>query len=276
MVGIAVEPSVDYCTTVIGEDTDLLILLFYHADVNSKPLHFQSSKGAGNKIFHDIISYKKILGNDICSNLLLLHTFTRCDSTSSIYGIRKASVFKKLLSNLEFKAIACSFTLDNQSNDNINLLGKKTMSILYSNSTNQSLNSLRHKQLIEKICMAKSFVKLESLPPTESATKYHSYRTYYQIMLWNHGICSLFLTSWGWIEASGEFAPLLTDFAAAPLSLLNIIRCQCNTDCSTRRCGCQKNNIACLVGCGVCQDNNCTNVEKTGLSEEMEIEDNEL
>ena len=98
------------------------------------------------------------------------------------------------------------------------------MSILYSNSTNQSLNSLRHKRLIEKICMAKSFVKPESLPPTESATKHHSYRTYYQIMLWKHGICSLFPTSRGWIEASGEFAPVLTNFAAAPLSLLNIIR----------------------------------------------------
>ena len=125
------------------------------------------------------------------------------------------------------------------------------MSILYSNSTNQSLNSLRHKRLIEKTCVAKSFVKPESLPPTESATKYQSYRTYYQIMQWKHGICSLFPTSWCWIEASGEFAPVLTDFAAAPLSLLNIIRCQCNTDCSTRRCGCLKNNIPCSVACSV-------------------------
>ena len=276
IVRIAIESSVDYCTTVIGEDTDLLILLLYHADVNSKPLYFQSSKRAGNKIIHDIISYKKILGNDIYSNLLFLHAFTGCDSTSSTYEIGKASAFKKLLSNLEFKAIACSFTLDNQSNDDINLLGKKAMSILYSNSTNQSLNSLRQKRLIEKICVAKSFVKPESLPPTESATKYHSYRTYYQIMQWKHGICSLFPTSWCWIEASGEFAPALTEFAAAPLSLLNIIRCQCNTDCSTRRCGCLKNNIPCSVACGVCQENNCTNVEKTGLSEEMEIEDDEL
>ena len=218
----------------------------------------------------------KILRNDICSNLLFLHAFTGCDSTSSICGIGKASAFKKLLSNLEFKAIACSYTLDNQSNDDINLLGKKAMSILYSNSTNQSLNSLRHKRLIEKICVAKSFAKPESLPPTESAINYRSYRTYYQIMEWKHGICSLFPTSWGWIEASGEFAPVLTDSAAAPLSLLNIIRCKCNTDCSTRRCGCRKNNIPCSAACDVCQENNCTNVEKTGLSEEMETEDDEL
>ena len=125
IVRIVIESSADYCTTVIGEDTNLLILLLYHADVNSKPLYFHSSKRAGNKIIHDIISYKKILGNDICSNLLFLHTFTGCDSTSSIYGIGKASAFKKLLSKLEFKAIACSFTLDNQSNDDINLLVKK-------------------------------------------------------------------------------------------------------------------------------------------------------
>ena len=206
---MAIESSVDYCITVIGEDTDLLILLLYHADVNSKPLYFQSCKRAGNKIIHDIISYKKILGNDICSNLLFLHAFTGCDSTSSICGIGKASAFKKLLSNLEFKAIACSFTLSNQSNDDINLLGRKVMSKLYSNSTNQSLNSLRHKRLIEKICVAKSFGEPESLPPTESATKYHSYRTYYQIMQWKHGICSLFPTSWGWIETSGDLLQCL-------------------------------------------------------------------
>ena len=148
IVRIAIQSFVDYCTTVIGEDTDLLILLLYHADVNSKPLYFQSSKRSGNKIIHDIISYKKILGNDICSDLLFLHAFTGCDSTSSIYEIGKASAFKKFLSNLEFKAIACSFTLDNQSNDDINLLGKTAMSILYSNSTKQSLNSLQHKRLI--------------------------------------------------------------------------------------------------------------------------------
>ena len=30
------------------------------------------------------------------------------------------------------------------------------------------------------------------------------------------------------------------------------------------------------VACGVCQEYNCTNVKKTGLSEEMEIEYDEL
>ena len=56
IVRIAIESSVDYCTTVIGEDTDLLILLLHHADVNSKLLYFQSSRRAGNKIIHAIIS----------------------------------------------------------------------------------------------------------------------------------------------------------------------------------------------------------------------------
>ena len=95
-------------------------------------------------------------------------------------------------------------------------------------------------------------------------------------MQWKHGICSLFPTSWGWIEASGEFAPVFTDFAAARLGLLNVIRCQCNTNVQLVDVDVGKNNIPCSVACGVCQENNCTNVEKTGLSEEMEIEDDEL
>ena len=54
----------------------------------------------------------------------------RMGSNPSVCGIVKASAFKKLLLNLEFKPIAFSFTLDNQSNDDVNLLGKKAMSIL--------------------------------------------------------------------------------------------------------------------------------------------------
>ena len=36
----------------------------------------------------------------------------------------------------------------------------------------------------KKVAAAKSFVTPEHLPPTESATKFHCLRVYYQVMVW--------------------------------------------------------------------------------------------
>ena len=49
IVELAVESSLECPRTVTGEDTDLLVLLLYHADVNSKPLYFKSSKKSKKK-----------------------------------------------------------------------------------------------------------------------------------------------------------------------------------------------------------------------------------
>ena len=45
------------------------------------------------------------------------------------------------------------------------------MSIIFKDDNDHSLNTLRHKQLILKVTVAKSFVKPETLPPTESALR---------------------------------------------------------------------------------------------------------
>jgi hypothetical protein len=39
---------------------------------------------------------KKLLGNDVCTDLLFAHAFTGCDTTSRIFGVReKISVSKR-------------------------------------------------------------------------------------------------------------------------------------------------------------------------------------
>ena len=102
------------------------------------------------------------------------------------------------------------------------------MSIIFKENTDQTLNSLRHKRLVDKIDIAKYFVKPEKLPPTESAAKYHSFRTYLQIMQWK-GESNLLSVNWDWTVKSNKFIPVLTDLEAAPQSFLEIIRCQCKT-----------------------------------------------
>ena len=137
------------------------------------------------------------LGADICSKLLFLHAYTGCDTTSSIYGIGKGTVFKKLISNQCLQDIASIFSSINQSKNEIIIVGEQTMSILFKGDLNQNLNDLRHKRLIEKISTAKTFVRPEKLPPTISATKYHSLRVYFQMMKWLYQDEQTTATDWG-------------------------------------------------------------------------------
>jgi len=66
---------------------------------------------------------------------------------------------------------------------------------------------------------------------------------------------------WGWKKNDDKLMPLLTDLSPAPSELLKIIRCNCQTDCSSTRCTCKKHNVKCSVACGNCRGSGCTNSE---------------
>ena len=95
IVKAAVEKSLQHTTTVIGEDTDLLVLLLYYAHDVNKGLYFRSdkSKSHGNFTVYDINCLKEFLGQDICSQLLFIHAVTGCDSTSRIFGVGEKECF---------------------------------------------------------------------------------------------------------------------------------------------------------------------------------------
>ena len=98
IVKTTVDVSHRHSTTLIGKDTDLLILLLHYADTDPdiKDLYFRSDKTCATNV-HDINSLKAIIGPDICSQLLFIYAFTGCDSTSRIFGIGKKMAFKKLV-----------------------------------------------------------------------------------------------------------------------------------------------------------------------------------
>ena len=80
IVKAAVDGSHQHSTTLIGEDTVLLILLLHYAytEPDIKELYFRSDKTCATKV-RDINSVKAIIGPDICSQLLFIHAFTGCD-----------------------------------------------------------------------------------------------------------------------------------------------------------------------------------------------------
>ena len=156
---------------------------------------------------HSIFHHKTILGSEIYAELLFLHAFTGRDTTSSIYGVGKAAVFKNLILNKHLQEVALVFTASSRSHEEIQLETKQcllfsrkiptrlsilyaTMSIVFKGNTDQAFNSLQHKRLVENVATAKYFVEPKILLPAESAKRYHSFRTYFQMMQWN-GKCNL-------------------------------------------------------------------------------------
>ena len=83
-------------TTVSGEDTDLLVLLLYHAATNHcKDISFQSDRRKQN--VYNTTVLKCFVGGDVCSYMLLIHAFSGCDTTSRIFGVRKKYVVQKVM-----------------------------------------------------------------------------------------------------------------------------------------------------------------------------------
>lgn len=83
-------------TTLIGEDTDLLVLLLYYASQESKDLYFRSDKDKETSYVYDIKALKQLLGDEICSDLLFAHAFSGSDTTSRVFGVGKKTVFINL------------------------------------------------------------------------------------------------------------------------------------------------------------------------------------
>ena len=80
---------------VIGEDTDLLVLLLNHFNEQhlSNNIYFRSDRKKTGKegVVHNIRNYRNVLGEDMCQCLLFLHSFTGCDTTSALVRVHTFS-----------------------------------------------------------------------------------------------------------------------------------------------------------------------------------------
>ena len=98
IVQTAINKSEARTATLTGEDTDLLILLLYHQKPNTKSLCFRSDIKSRKQLrVNRINKVKSLLGDKLCSELLFIHAFSGCDTTSRIHGIGKKALFQKFV-----------------------------------------------------------------------------------------------------------------------------------------------------------------------------------
>ena len=129
---------------MIGEDTDLLLLLLFYSAKNdsSFKLRFRSDRENKKqaKTVYDIHRYRDILGHDRCSVLLFIHAFTGCDTTSQFCGIGKGTSFKTLIDHKDVPKLAKIFSTVVSTCQDIEEAGEATSLILYNGKEGESIN----------------------------------------------------------------------------------------------------------------------------------------
>ena len=264
----AVESARMTPTAVIGDDTDLLILLCYHGELFSKPLFFMPEPKKRSKKprrIWNINQTKEQLGPIVCKHILFIHAVSGCDTTSRLFGIGKGQALKTYCSSELFQEQAHVFDTNDGNKEEIVSAGEKAVICLYK-SKNEGLDDLRHKKFCQKVATSSSPVQASSIPPTSAACHYHSLRVYHQVQQWKGQ--DLNPCNWGWKIQSGKCVAIRTDLAAAPKTLLEIVKCNCKTGCKTGRCTCKKHGLECTAVCGECKGVSCENGQQLDLSED--------
>ena len=278
---LIVQKAVESCksrnTVLVGDDTDLLILLIYHANIESNDLFFkpEAKKSTKNPRVWNIKTVKQSLGPSMSLHILFIHAILGCDTTSRLYGIGKGVALNKFTTSDDFQKQALVFHTPLASATDVVAARENALVCLYNGNVGEGLDALRYKRFCEKVATGTSHVLPMSLPPTTAAAKYHSLRVYYQVQQWRGTAGELLTTEWGWKDSDGGLIPVQTDLPPAPQELLQIIRCSCKTDCSSLRCTCKKHDIECSVACKNCKGSACMNssqVEWDDDENELEVE----
>ena len=200
IVKAAVECSLQINTIVVGDDTDLLVLLCYHCEFSSQDVFFQPEPKA-NTAKHrvwDLRKTKTVLGVKVIQVILFVHAILGCDTTPRLHGLGKASSLKMVTKNEQFLCLAYLLCGDAEtSKEAIVKAGKDVLVYLYNGSEQDDLNSLSYKQFCEKVKSGSKAVEAKCLPPTSAAARYHSLRVFLQINVWK-GNTRLEPEEWGW------------------------------------------------------------------------------
>ena len=265
----AVNEANSATTIVIGEDTDVLVLLCYHAGGSAYNIYYTSDvkSGVKKKKIWDINRTRQTLGLAVSELLPVIHAFSGCDTTSHIYGVGKGVLLKKAISDSLFRD-EMSIFLQDVSHNLVENAGQNIFVNLFNGDIDQHLNSIKFQKFIYKVNTSSTCVQVRSLPPTEAAARFHSFRVYLQVQTWigegKHP------TEWGWCNVNGKLNPIKTLLPAAPERLLKIIRCNCKLNCDSKRCTCRKHGLSCSAGCGECRGIGCSNSRLT--QEDAEID----
>ena len=268
LVSTAIAACSSHNIAVIGEDTDILILLIHHY-VND--IFFMRDKNVKDKKVWKIKEVNNQLPDKIVDCILPIRAFLGCYTVSRVHSIGTGEEsFKKIMSNPEILNNLFKFNGQDTDKTIIATAGEKLLSIFYVGSGDEKLNDMRYDMFCKKVTVSKSANTHESLPPTSDAACIHSFRAYHQVQIWRGSNVDPF--TWGWKVLNGMMIPIPMQQAPAPNELLKIFRCDCKVGCKNVRCTCVKNELKRTQVCDECRGVSCINSQESILnSDEDEL-----
>lgn len=249
----------DGTVVIVGEDTDLLVLLCQlTCESHVENIYFcKESKGSAPNEYFSSNSFKY---PELKKIIAFLHAFCGCDTTSCFYKKGKNKLFE-VFSPEELLELASVFHNVNATSDDIANSAFRIIRDMYSTQAekqlikktrNFSLGNLRYLHFSK--AELKSSFSLETLPPTESAAKQHAFRVYYQIQRWL-GNENLAATDWGWYMKNNHLMPVRSTMPPIPKKLLDQISCSCSKKgCVDASCTCKKSGLKCTNLCANCTE----------------------
>ena len=111
IVQAVIKTAIDYPTVLIGKNTDLIVIALHHF-TNKKALYLTSAEVL------NIGHAKQVLG-EICHDILVIHAFSRCDTTSRIHSVGKPAVLHKYRKSNQFQQLTAIVLDPSANNGNI-------------------------------------------------------------------------------------------------------------------------------------------------------------
>lgn len=236
----------------------VFIMLVYHWRYTSSHVHITTSDGT-----FSIGSCWENLPQQEKTRMLFAHAFSGSQTTGSIYGKGKLSLYQKLTKEEVFEELFQSLHLPGNgllNPDEVGFLGLKIMQVIYGNTgMNLTLGELRLKKFYS--LTTKGALKPACLPPSAGAAKNHTLRAYCQYIIWKNLRAVINIDEYGFVDLGREIIPIGTQEDIAPPMLLNMVACKCTlkTNCASAKCSCRSIGMHCIMACSHCNGSSCRN-----------------
>ena len=146
-------------TVLVGDDTDLFVLLCYHASLDTCNLLFKPEPPQKTKNIRvwDIQAVKRQLGAEVCNHILFLHSILGCDTTSCLHGLGKGIALKFFREQRCFVELARVFDSQLSLKEDVIAAGEEALIILYNGKVERSLDSLSYKRYCDKVASSSCY-----------------------------------------------------------------------------------------------------------------------
>jgi hypothetical protein len=255
--------AVGESVTVIAEDTDILIMLAHHltADMNNVTLVSEVKKSRKYiKRSIDIRALQNSIGGEVCEQLLAIHALGGCDTTSALFGVGKATVYKCIIASRHSRQRIAVMQDLNATEEGVVSAGLKLLVWAYGGNDDDRLDKMCFSVYSKMVSSSVGNLMPQKLPPTERAAYYHVQHCHHQAVTWKHLSTNIIdPLKWGWKIVDSQYEPIMTDLQSAPEDMLKVVKCKCKGSGKSASCTCRKNGIKCLSACQYCRGVLCCN-----------------